>query len=196
MYWRWPCVQKGDLVHSALDDRELPMEGWPEIALMGRSNSGKSSLLNALLNRKTAHVSGKPGHTRRIHLYHVKQWYLVDLPGFGYAQGDLADKQRFSRAVDRYLTTRQALIGAVLIQDIRRDPGPEELMLRDWAATRNVLLVVAANKADKLSKTQVSERLQSLADQYRIPVMPVSARTRAGVDAVKDALRGLGLEGL
>lgn len=189
-------MERGDLIRSALEDREFPEEGWPEIVMMGRSNSGKSSLLNALLNRKTARVSGRPGHTQRIHFYYVKRWYLVDLPGFGYAEVDLREKERFSRAVDRYLTNRQAIMGGILIQDIRRNPEEEELLLRDWAVSRNILLVVAANKADKLSKTAVRERVDALAGQYRLPVFGLSARTKDGLDPLKGALRGLGLEGV
>ncbi len=196
MSWRWHSVNRGDLAYSALDDRELPTDGWPEVVLMGRSNSGKSSLLNALLNRKTARVSAHPGHTRRIHFYQVKQWYLVDLPGFGYAVGDLADKERFSRAVDRYLKTRQTIVGGILIQDVRRNPEAEELMLRDWAQDRGVPLLVAANKADKLSKTAAGERLDALGVQYRVPVVLVSARTKSGLASIRDTLSGLGLGGL
>jgi GTP-binding protein len=189
-------VNKGDLAYSALEERELPTDGWPEVVMMGRSNSGKSSLLNALLNRKTARVSAHPGHTRRMHFYEVVRWYLVDLPGFGYAVGDLRDKERFSRAVDHYLMTRQAIVGGILIQDIRRDPGAEELMLRDWAQGRGVPLLVAANKVDKLSKTAAGERLDALGAQYRVPVVLVSARTKSGITAIRDTLLGLGLHGL
>jgi len=189
-------MQRGDLARSALDPSEFPTGNLQEVALLGRSNAGKSSLLNALLNRRTARVSRTPGQTRRIHFYWVKNWYLVDLPGFGYAALDPGERARFSRAVDDYLNQRAQLTAAVLIQDIRRDPGAEEQQLVAWARRRNVLLLVAANKADKLNRTETTARVEALHAAYGFPVLAMSARTGAGLDALKERLRGLGLEGL
>lgn len=189
-------MQRGDLARSALEPAEYPTDGVQEIAMLGRSNSGKSSLLNALLNRRSARVSGTPGHTQRIHFYWVKGWYLVDLPGFGYAQVTAAQRARFNQAVDFYLNRRQELTAAILIQDIRRDPGPEEISVRDWARDRNLLLLVVANKVDKLNRTQGEARVAELTAAYGSRVLPISARTRLGVEDLKTAIRGLGLEGL
>jgi GTP-binding protein len=189
-------MQRGDLARSALDPSEFPTGNLQEVALLGRSNAGKSSLLNALLNRRAARVSGTPGQTRRIHFYWVKNWYLVDLPGFGYAALNPKERLRFGRAVDDYLNQRAQLTAAILIQDIRRDPAGEEQQLVEWARRRNVLLLVAANKADKLNRTATVERVAALNAAYGFEVLPVSARTGAGLDALKERLRGLGLEGL
>lgn len=189
-------LTKGDLVASALDPSEWPTQGWPEVALMGRSNAGKSTLLNALLGRRAAHVSATPGRTRRIHFFYVRRWLLVDLPGFGYADVPLDVRQTFSAAVDRYLRERQPLLAAILIQDIRRDPEEEELMLRRWAAARNVLFLVAANKADKLSRTAAAARVEALRAVYGPAVWAVAAARRSGLEPIREALTGLGLEGL
>lgn len=190
------ALSKGDLVASALDPSEWPTQGWHEVALLGRSNAGKSTLLNALLGRRAAHVSSTPGRTRRLHFFYVRNWLLVDLPGFGYADVPLAVRRSFSEAVDRYLRERQPLLAAILIQDIRRDPEEEEVMLLRWAAARNVLFLVAANKADKLSRTAAAERVAALRAVYGPAVWPVSAVRRTGLEPIRDALRGLGLEGL
>jgi GTP-binding protein len=189
-------MKRGDLVRSALKAEEFPTEGWQEVALLGRSNAGKSSLLNALLGTKAAHISGTPGRTQRINFFYVDRWFLVDLPGFGYAQVPLAVKAAFSRAVDAYLNERAPLTAAILIQDIRRTPGSEELMLRDWARERNILLVVCGNKADKLSKREKEERVAALTELYGQPVHPTSCLKRQGLEPIQQELRGLGLTGL
>jgi GTP-binding protein len=189
-------MKRGDLVRSALDPGEFPPAEWQEVALLGRSNAGKSSLLNALLGHKVAHISSTPGRTQRINFFYVDHWYLVDLPGFGYAKVPLEVRQGFSRAVDQYLNTRQALTAAILIQDVRRDPEDEELMVRDWAASRNLLLVVVANKADKLSARARADREERLRAVYGVPVHLISALRRQGLAPVIETLRGLGLGGL
>jgi GTP-binding protein len=189
-------LTKGDLVASALDPSEWPTQGWREVALLGRSNAGKSTLLNALLGRRAARVSSTPGHTQRLHFFYVRDWLLVDLPGFGYANVPVAVRRRFSEAVDRYLRERQPLLAAILIQDIRRDPEDEEVMLLQWAASRNILFLVAANKADKLSATAATSRVATLRAIYGPSVWPVSAARRIGLEPIRQALAGLGLEGL
>lgn len=185
--------RRNDPVVSALGEAEWPPEGPPEVAVLGRSNAGKSSVLNALVGRPMAHVSATPGRTQRINFYAMNGWYLVDLPGYGYANVPKAVKAAFSEAVDRYLQTRQALMAALLVQDVRRDVGPEEEALCAWAASRNVMLIVVANKCDKLSAREQALRREVLVQAYRQPVYLVSARLKTGFDAVRAALRGLGL---
>ncbi|CAB1129692.1 putative GTP-binding protein EngB [Candidatus Hydrogenisulfobacillus filiaventi] len=171
----------------------MPADGAVEVAMAGRSNSGKSSLLNRLAGQRLAHVSGTPGRTRRLHFYRMDGWYLVDLPGFGYARVGRAEREAFGEAVERYLTARSALIGAILIQDVRRDPGEEERLLVEWAAARNVWLWVAANKVDKLNRRERQEREAALTAAYPGPVFLLSARTGEGVDRLAGELRKLGL---
>lgn len=181
------------MVVSALTEREMPGDGKPELAFLGRSNSGKSSIINAVVGHRIAHTGGTPGKTLRINFFRMPGWYLVDLPGFGYAKVSKKRRAEFGQAVDDYLTTRQPLLGGVLVQDCRRDPEEEEQMIQAWAEARNVFLVVVANKADKLNRREQAERLERLTAAYRIPVFLASARTGEGIAPVKAAIAGLGL---
>lgn len=181
------------LAASALEEREMPADGATEVAMAGRSNSGKSSVLNRLAGQRLAHVSGTPGRTRRLQFYRMQGWYLVDLPGFGYAKVPRGVREAFGEAVERYLNTRRPLVGVILIQDVRRDPGPEEEMMVRWAAERNVWLWVVANKVDKLNARERRERLAALEAAYPGPVFPVSARTGEGIPALGAELLKLGL---
>ncbi len=184
---------KGDLAASALAATEMPAEGLPEFAFLGRSNSGKSSLINGLVGSKVARESQTPGKTTRLHFYRMSEWYLVDLPGFGYAKRSKADRAFFGQAVETYLTTRQPLLGGLLIQDCRRDPEEEEAMVVQWADESNRFLVVVANKMDKLNRREQGERLRALENAYGRQVLMVSAKFKEGLDPVRSAIRGLGL---
>lgn len=186
-------VKSGDLVTSALTLEEMPKTGLSEIAFLGRSNAGKSSLINALLKKKVAHTSNTPGRTQRINFFAMPSWYIVDLPGFGYAKVSKDERARFGMAVEDYLTTRQPLVGAVLIQDARRDPEEAEFMVVQWARERNVLLVVAASKMDRMNRQEQKERQAALDEQYGLSVNLISSRTGEGMDAIKAAIHGLGL---
>ncbi len=184
---------KGRLAASALSSLEMPRDGLTEVAFMGRSNAGKSSLINALLGVKAAHTSSTPGRTQRIHFYTMPSWYIVDLPGFGYARASHKAREIFGQAVEDYLAHRQPLVGGVLIQDARRDAEEEEQMVVRWADSRNILLVVAASKMDRLNRAQQRDRHEKLVEQYQRPVFLVSNRTGEGLDQVRGAIRGLGL---
>jgi GTP-binding protein len=184
---------RGRLAASALSFAEMPADGWTEVAFMGRSNAGKSSLINTLLGERAAHVSNTPGRTQRINFFAMGKWYLVDLPGFGYAKVSKSERSRFGQAVERYLTERQTLAAGVLIQDARRDPQEEEHMVVDWAASRNILLVIVASKIDRMNRAEQSERHQALNAQYGRPVLFVSNRTGEGIQAVRQVIVGLGL---
>ncbi|MBX5466855.1 MAG: ribosome biogenesis GTP-binding protein YihA/YsxC [Firmicutes bacterium] len=171
----------------------LPDAGWPELALMGRSNAGKSSLLNALVGRRQAPVSATPGKTQTVSFYPMRGWYLVDLPGYGYARTSKSRREAMGEMVEWYLTQRQPLLGGVVVQDCRRDPEAEEYQLLEWAATRNLWLVVVANKVDKLNQAERRAREAALATAWGRPVLMLSAKTRENLEALKTAIRGLGL---
>lgn len=183
----------GTLAASALETDQMPTGTWPELAFMGRSNAGKSSLINAITGKKIARASSDPGKTVRIHFYQMRSWYLVDLPGFGYAKVSKQERERFGQAVERYLTTRQQLLGGILIQDCRRDPEPDEAMVVHWADESNRYLVVVANKMDKLNRREQADRLARLEEAYGRKILMASARTGEGLEAVQDAVLGLGL---
>ncbi|MCY0880492.1 MAG: ribosome biogenesis GTP-binding protein YihA/YsxC [Firmicutes bacterium] len=183
-----------NLVASALDESEMPKTGWTEIAFMGRSNAGKSSLINRLVGQKIAHTSSDPGRTQRIHFYQASEWYLVDLPGFGYAKVPLAVKKKFGDAVERYLTARDPLRGGILIQDCRRDPEDGERMIQRWAYDRNLYLFIVATKMDKLNRKEQQERQNALNEQYGQNVLLASSRTGEGIEQVVEIFHRLGLK--
>lgn len=187
------AARAGRLVAATLDPAEMPSDGLPEVAFLGRSNAGKSSLLNALLGAQIAPVSSKPGKTAVICFYAMPGWYLVDLPGYGYAQISKERRSAIGERVEAFLTDRQPLLGGLVVQDCRRDPEEEEALLRRWAASRNLFLAVVANKADKLNQRERVERKAALEAAWKLPVILVSARTRENLEAVRAAIRGLGL---
>jgi GTP-binding protein len=181
---------KAELSHNAELPEEFPRDGLPEVAVMGRSNVGKSSFINALLGRRgLARTSGRPGKTRRIHFYRVEDVaYVVDLPGFGYAAVGRQERRRWKTMVESYLRgVREPLRGAVLLVDIRRGPEEEELQLLDWLRSQQIPVGLALTKSDKLSPSRVVPRLRELAQAVDLPpehVVAVSARTKRGVGAI------------
>lgn len=186
-------VARGQMVASCLNLSEMPTTGLSEVAFLGRSNAGKSSLINALVGSKVAHTGATPGRTQRINFFSMPSWYIVDLPGFGYAKASKSDRQRFGEAVEDYLTQRQSLIAGILIQDARRDAEPEEMMVVRWADSRNILLTVIASKMDRLNRAEQAQRQRALDEQYGRSVYLVSNRTGEGLDRVRSVIRGLGL---
>lgn len=185
---------KRDLVASALEFGDMPKDGKTEFAFMGRSNAGKSSLLNRLVGRKIMNVSGTPGRTQRINFYAMANWYMVDLPGYGYAKVSEERKKIFGQATEHYLVSRQSLVGGVLVQDLRRDPQEEEAQLIRWAADRNLYLIVVGTKLDRLNRTEQRQRKERLNELYKRDVILVSNRTGEGMDEVRRAIKAIGLE--
>ena len=142
----------------------------PEIAFIGRSNVGKSSLLNALLGRPgLARVSGTPGKTQLLNAFRLPTFYLIDLPGYGFARADKASRAGFRRLVDGYLRRRETLAGVAWLLDIRHDPSKDDLEFQRLLieSGRNVLVV--ATKADKLGRVARQDRLRELAAALELP---------------------------
>ena len=143
-------------IKSASNQNSYPNLLLPEIALMGRSNSGKSSFLNALSNRKIAKVSATPGKTQLLNFFELdKKYYLVDMPGYGYAKRSRKEVLAWKNMIEVYLTRRQSLVGLILVMDIRRNWAIEEDQLLDWLdkerlSRKNIMIVL--NKSDKLSR--------------------------------------------
>ncbi|MCC6502723.1 MAG: YihA family ribosome biogenesis GTP-binding protein [Deltaproteobacteria bacterium] len=157
-------ITKAEFISSATKISQCPATGLPEIALIGRSNVGKSSLINALTNRKAlAKTSSQPGKTRLINFYAINSTFcLVDLPGFGYAKVSHDERRTWELMVNEYFAKRDALKGALVILDPRRDAGPIEENLLDWIKERGLAYTVVFTKIDKLSKNQLSSRLSEL----------------------------------
>ena len=177
-------------------------EGWrpenalPEIAFVGRSNVGKSSLLNRLIRRKAfARVSNTPGRTREIHFFNVNhQFVLADLPGYGYARISKARKAEWRPLIEGYLSESPALRGVVQLLDVRHDPTDDDRAMLDFLAELGVPVIVAATKVDKLRASEVNERLQALAREVGVDadqIILFSATTGRGRDELAEALMAL-----
>lgn len=191
-------VNNATMALSAGDKRQFPKSPRPEIALSGRSNVGKSSLINTLLGRKTlARVSSAPGKTITINYYDVdKKLYLVDLPGYGFAKRSQKSKKVFSNLTEDYFLANpsiDALKLVIQLIDIRTGPTEDDCMMINFLIERDIDFVVVATKTDKLSKTQLKDGLERLNEEYfkdtGIEIIPFSSVTREGKDTLWQRIR-------
>ena len=178
-------------VMSVGASRQFPRDPRPEIALSGRSNVGKSSLINTLLGRKSlARVSSSPGKTITINYYDIdKKLYIVDLPGYGYAKRSKDSKVVWSTLTEDFFVknpSKDALKLVIQLIDIRTGPTDDDIMMINWMIDMNCPFVVVATKTDKLSKKQLSEALEKIKNEYflgtGIDILPFSSITRDGRD--------------
>jgi GTP-binding protein len=188
-------IKSAEFVTSAVKPSQYPEALHPEVAFAGRSNVGKSSLINALVNRKRlVKTSSTPGRTQLINFFAVNNSLcLVDLPGYGYAKVPAAVKRQWGPMIETYLKGRSSLKAVVLILDIRRIPGIEEQNFIDWLALYGRQAIVVLTKADKLSKTKQKKQIQAIGaalDQDESALILFSAKTRLGKAAVWSAING------
>ncbi len=172
----------------------LPSTDMPEIAFAGRSNVGKSSLINKLVNRKAlARTSGKPGKTQTINFYNVnKQFYLVDLPGYGYAAAAKTEQAKWAAMIERYLKNSKQLRAIFILVDIRHEAKSSDIMMCEWAAAYGKRIVIVATKADKISKGAAAKQLKLLRDGLKpckgSLMIPFSSVTGEGKDEIWNAI--------
>ena len=167
---------------------KLPEESLPEIAFAGRSNVGKSSLINSLLNRKNlARTSSSPGKTVTINFYDVNgEFFLVDLPGYGYAKASLAERAKWGKMIEKYLGTRDSLKAVVLLVDIRHAPTKDDVMMYNWVVETGLTPIIVATKLDKIKRSQKDKQLKLLRDTLGIKangdikIVPYSSETKQG----------------
>jgi GTP-binding protein len=159
-------VISAEFVKSATKPSEYPPENLPEIAIAGKSNVGKSSLINTLVNRKNlAKTSSSPGRTQTINFFRVNEKIsLVDLPGYGYAKVSLRIRETWKPMVESYLQTREGIRMVVLILDARRGASPEDLTLLDWLDYHQIPSLIVLTKADKLSQIERARQKKTVAD--------------------------------
>ena len=178
---------------------KLPDTGRPEIAFAGKSNVGKSSLINGLLNRKAlARTSSQPGKTQTINFYNVNDFmYLVDLPGYGYAKVPETEKAKWGKMIERYLRNSQTLKAVFLLIDIRHDPSANDKLMYDWIVNNGYNPIIIATKLDKLKRSQVQKNIKAIKDGLKLrpgsKIIPFSAETKQGKDeiwALMDELTG------
>lgn len=169
---------------------KLPENALPEIAFAGKSNVGKSSLINGLMNRKSfARISASPGKTQTINYYNInEQLYFVDLPGYGYAKVSEETKVKWGKMIERYLRQSEMLREVFLLIDIRHKPGANDIQMYDWIVAAGYRPVIIATKLDKINRSQVQKQIKLIKDTLQVEketlVFPFSAQTKQGREEI------------
>lgn len=187
-------IKSAEFVTSAVKPSQYPPAVLPEIAFAGRSNVGKSSLINTLVNRKRlVKTSSTPGRTQLINFFNINEEFtFVDIPGYGYAKVPASVKKNWGPMIETYITTRKTLKGVILIMDIRRTPGPEEMNMLDWLNHHGIPSIPVLTKSDKLSKTRQQKQLKEISNTLSADknnFILFSAKSGQGKDEVWDAVK-------
>ncbi len=182
-------IKNAEFVISAVGPKQYPSDNLPEIALAGRSNVGKSSLINKFINRKNlARTSSKPGKTQTLNYYRINNdlFYFVDLPGYGFAQVSQSIKEKWSRFIDDYLTKRETLTGVIQLVDLRHPPSKDDIAMYDWLMRMHHDVLVVATKCDKISKGQWQKHVKQVREGLKADksqqILVFSAETGQGLE--------------
>jgi len=173
---------------------KLPENMHPEVAFAGKSNVGKSSLINALMQRKAlARTSAQPGKTQTINFYNVNdEIYFVDLPGYGYAKVSQTEKEKWGKMIEKYLHTSKQLKAVFLLIDIRHDPSANDVNMYEWMKYQGFAPIVIATKADKINRSQLPKQLKIVRTGLKMDkdgiLIPFSAETKAGRDEIYEII--------
>ena len=183
-------LHKVEFVRSAVKTGDFPNDALPQIAFAGKSNVGKSSTINRLLNRKNfARVGNEPGKTVHINFFQIdEKVYFVDLPGYGYAKVSKKERARWGQLMDEYFASEDTLTLGFQIVDIRHKPTADDVTMADWFLQTGMPFVVIANKLDKIKKSQLEGNLQNIRTTLHlpeeVPVIPFSAEKGTGREDV------------
>ena len=184
-------ILRADFLISAVNSQNYPDENFPEIAFIGRSNVGKSSLINSLTNRKNlAHTSQNPGKTQTINFFKIeiknledqKQFYLVDLPGYGYAKTSKVNRAEWAKFIEEYLKKSQRLKFVCQLIDIRHPAMKDDISKFNWLIEHEIPVLIVATKSDKISRNQIQKSISQIKKDLGIPeisVIPYSSTTPA-----------------
>jgi GTP-binding protein len=188
-------IASAEFVKSATDPSQYPEGKLPEIAFAGRSNVGKSSLINTIARKKNlARTSSTPGCTRLINFFTVNnEISLVDLPGYGYAKAPIVSRREWGPMIETYLKARESLESVVVILDVRRHPSEQDLTLIDWLRHYEIVPTVVLTKIDKISRSQAKVRQRKIKELLTLTADPIlfSARTGEGEDVIWGAIKDL-----
>lgn len=190
-------INKSELEAVAVKPMQYPEPSVPEIAFAGRSNVGKSSLLNLLTRRKNlARVSGSPGKTRTINFYRINdEFRIVDLPGYGYARVSESESEKWGAMMESYLENREGLLKVIQLVDIRHKPSAQDVQMYDYLKYFNLDGIVVATKADKVSSNQRSKNIleirKTLGMSKSDKIIPVSALKKSGHEVLLDEIENL-----
>ena len=169
---------------------KIPDTGLPEVAFAGKSNVGKSSLINGLMNRKSlARTSAQPGKTQTINFYNInEEMYLVDLPGYGYAKASEEVKAKWGKMIENYLHTSKQLKAVFLLIDIRHDPSANDRMMYEWMVYQGFAPIIIATKLDKIKRSQIQKNVKAIREGLNVQpgttIIPFSAETKQGRDEI------------
>ena len=175
----------------------IPENDRFEVAFAGKSNVGKSSLINALMNRKAlARTSAQPGKTQTINFYNINDaMYLVDLPGYGYANANIEIKAKWGKMIENYLHTSKKLNGVFLLIDIRHDPSENDQLMYEWMVSQGFAPIIIATKADKLKRSQLPAHLKAIEEVLNVEpgtiIIPFSAETKQGREEIWELIDSL-----
>ena len=187
-------IKKAELVAVAVKKNQYPEDNKKEIAFAGRSNVGKSSLFNLLVNRKNlARVSGSPGKTRTINFYEINdEFRIVDLPGYGYAKVSKSVTENWGDMIEAYLKDRQGLLKVVQLVDIRHAPSAQDVQMYEWLKHYGFDGIVVATKSDKISRNEMTKSISDIRKTLGLSpedkVIPVSSLKRTGYDKLMEEL--------
>ena len=176
---------------------KFPENSEPELVFAGKSNVGKSSLINALMNRKSlARTSSQPGKTQTINYYKVNdEIYFVDLPGYGYANANIETKAKWGKMIEKYLHTSKQIKCIFLLIDIRHEPGKNDKQMYDWILHNGYQPVIIATKLDKLKRSQVAKCVKIVREGLGLPnegvLIPFSSQTKQGKEEIYDFIENL-----
>jgi GTP-binding protein len=181
-------VSHAEMVISAVKPEQYPDDGLPEFALAGRSNVGKSSFINKMINRKSlARTSSKPGKTQTLNFYKIEnQLFFVDVPGYGYAKVSKKEREAWGKMIEKYLTGRSVLQAVILIVDLRHPPTVDDQMMYDFLKHYNIPAIVVATKADKIPRGKWDKHKKVVRETLEMekgdPIILFSAETGVGVE--------------
>ena len=179
---------------SAVKSSQFPQNNLPEIIFVGRSNVGKSSILNALLNRKNlAYVGSTPGKTQQINFFNIdNKLYFVDLPGYSFSVMGKEKSEKISKSIDLYLKTRENIVLIVMLVDIRHKPSADDKMMYDYLINSNLNFIIVPTKADKVAITKIPEYCKVIQDELNCPeevdIIPVSSSKKDNLEAIWQAI--------
>ena len=188
-------IHNVELTISAVSPKQYPKTNFPDIAFAGRSNVGKSSFINKMLNRKSlARTSSKPGKTATINFYNIDDTVnFVDLPGYGYAKVSKDEKKKWGHMIETYLNSREELICTALLVDARHKPTNDDLTMLNYIRERHGFAFVIATKCDKIAKTKLNDHLDEIYYTLELTdddiMMPFSAETGLGAEDIWEAIK-------